>query len=323
MQPRSLLAKWLTIAAISLVSAAAGWKIADTLQQSSGSTVATIDADGPEGQAPVHSTADQTASSTGADTPELDPDALENTTLAEMVLMLKLIFPATENQGKTAIIQYKSRQADAFETGQPVFGIATLEEIHEDHVILVQGSRKVRLSLFRKYASNDADADTAGPTDAENTNEEDIYAGVEAGNIREYAARAAASIRKDRHAKPAVLYTKAAPFEPKGILEEIKKRSLETSSELTWAFLQYEPEMQVDGMKGLRLTGQSETEFLARHGLEYGDVITSVNGARIDSPSAAMEGINTIGASDTLELVVDRGGQTRTLSVNKKSPPGK
>ena len=74
----------------------------------------------------------------------------------------------------------------------------------------------------------------------------------------------------------------------------------------------------MDGLKGLRLSGHEESDFLAVYGIKFGDVITSVNGMKLDNPAAATEGMNIIGQSEILQLGIERSGQELEITVDKK-----
>jgi type II secretory pathway component PulC len=307
------LSKWLSIVAISLLSAAIGWKIADTLNN-------------PPEVTPAQSASEKAESlvAENPSPPQMDIKPIADTTAVEAVLMLKIIFPATDNQGRIAIIQHRNKQANAFETGQAVFGLATLKEINEDHIILLQDSRRVRLSLRNSYAKHEIDNPAGEQSVSETPNAGEIYTGAEPGSIRDLALRAGTRVRADKNTKPVKLYRERKLVYTKDLiasLAQAKQDSIETSSDRTWAFLQYEPDIQVDGVKGLKLTGHEESEFLAQYGIEYGDVITSVNGKKLDTPAAATEGMNVIGESGTLELIIERGSQVHKITVNKKTAP--
>lgn len=313
--PSTQLSRWLSIVAISLVSAAAGWKIADSLKNQPEVTPATATS--------MEDDNDPVVIAETPAPPESNLQPITDTTPAESVLMLKIIFPATEDQKKTAIIQHRDKQANAYETGQTVFNLATLKEINEDHVILLQGRRQIKLTLRSSLVSNNSSRATATnttsiPDSAEVTQ---TNVNVAPGSIRDLAMQARARIEADKNARPAVIYTKEplkSPGNLKKILAQAKQHSIETSSPRTWAFLQYEPDIQVDGLKGLRLSGHEESDFLAGYGIKFGDVITSVNGMKLDNPAAATEGMNIIGQSEILQLGIERSGQELEITVDKK-----
>jgi type II secretory pathway component PulC len=319
---RTYLSKWFLIAIFSLVAGAIGWKIADSILKNDSEISASIE------KSPIAETENISATETLiTKNTELDQnqDAITDTTPAELVLMLKIIFPATNDQMATAIIQHREKQSNAYESGQTVFNIATLKEINADHVILLQGKRLVKLSLRNSNATptanNTITAFTPITPDTGGTQTK-----VVPGSIRDLARQASAKLRADKDAKPAVIYTKEplnSPDNLRTILAQAKQKSIDTSSKRTWAFLQYKPDIQVDGMKGLRLTGSEESDFLAQYGIEFGDTITSVNGQKLNTPAAATEGMNVIGESDALQLIIDRSGQKMEISIDKNAASGK
>ena len=101
------------------------------------------------------------------------------------------------------------------------------------------------------------------------------------------------------------------------LLQDIRNQSIEKPDEMTWGFLEYEPSVQSEQVTGIRLTSTDMSEFLEQNGLEFGDVITAVNGSKIDSNQAVTNAMNTIGKSRHLELIVERGSENITVVIDK------
>jgi len=98
---------------------------------------------------------------------------------------------------------------------------------------------------------------------------------------------------------------------------EVREQGLQENSTGAWATLKFSPEMIGEEVTGIRLDDTEATEFLEKNGLEDGDVIKEVNGSKLDSPEAAFSGMNTIGESENLDLVIDRGGEIISININK------
>ena len=99
--------------------------------------------------------------------------------------------------------------------------------------------------------------------------------------------------------------------------QEMKKIHKMTLDEMRnpWQYVYFEPAM-VDGkIKGLKFTAEEEKEFLARHGLALGDIITSVNGHRLDGGAGLAKAMNILSDGGKLELVVDRHGLTKSFTI--------
>ncbi len=69
---------------------------------------------------------------------------------------------------------------------------------------------------------------------------------------------------------------------------------------------------------GYTLNPGRDPRFLSRHGLVPGDVVTEINGVKLDSPTKGFSLMKDIKSAETLELVVDRDGilQRFTLPIN-------
>ena len=58
-----------------------------------------------------------------------------------------------------------------------------------------------------------------------------------------------------------------------------------------------------------------DADFLTRYGLMPGDVVTSVNGIRLDSPSQAFGVMRDLASAKVLDLEVQRNGQVQHFSI--------
>lgn len=238
-------------------------------------------------------------------------------------LGLQSIYPATDRDAAAAIIVLGERQADLFSAGDDVFGIATLEQVADDHVVLQTDEGRMELYLQdadMALAADEMPADAYREPGPYGTHAE-LQQKLRTGELSVLSILQDAAAGGQHGSSPkASLYRKRpqpGSEDRLAVYADARTTALEDQSDLAWAFLDYEPEMRQDGVAGVRLTGHEQLELLNRHGLEYGDVITSVNGRRIDSQAAMMEAMELIGAAQHLELTVERGSQNETISIDK------
>jgi len=97
----------------------------------------------------------------------------------------------------------------------------------------------------------------------------------------------------------------------------IRQDGLQNNGPGAWATIKFSPEMIGEEVTGIRFNDVQATEFLEKNGLEDADIIKEVNGSALNSPEAAFAGMNAIGESENLTLVIDRGGELITIEINK------
>ncbi|ROR29578.1 type II secretion system protein GspC [Inmirania thermothiophila] len=76
-----------------------------------------------------------------------------------------------------------------------------------------------------------------------------------------------------------------------------------------------EPVSRDGAFLGFRLRPGRDRTLLARLGLRSSDIITEVNGVRLDSPVRALEVLGTLEGTDTVEVTVLRRGRPERLTV--------
>lgn len=79
--------------------------------------------------------------------------------------------------------------------------------------------------------------------------------------------------------------------------------------------LRVQPVTEGGRLKGYRLDPRADRELFQAAGLRAGDVLTSVNGMRLDDPTRLGEVIDQLSTSDRLTLTVERGGRSETVVV--------
>lgn len=82
--------------------------------------------------------------------------------------------------------------------------------------------------------------------------------------------------------------------------------------------IRIQPASQNGRFIGYTLLPGRDAGFLAKYGLQPGDVVTSVNGVQLDSPTKGFGLMKDLSSADTLNLTVQRNGvaQQFTLPVN-------
>lgn len=227
------------------------------------------------------------------------------------------VVEAGDQQGGIAIIQNRDNEEQPFSQGSDVFGLAILEEIYSDRVILSRDGHRIELVLSGGTGNIDVtDSDTGN----ERTNED--FIDQSHMGLRERAASAAAKLRDEENpdTRPARLVTdKKFKYvsSQREEMERAREQSLEEMSDDAWYHMQYEPELVNDEVTGLRLTDDNSAEFLAEYGLGPGDIISSVNGQKVDSPESAAAAMAQISELKSLELTVERGSQSEVIKISK------
>jgi general secretion pathway protein C len=68
--------------------------------------------------------------------------------------------------------------------------------------------------------------------------------------------------------------------------------------------------------KGYRIYPGRDRQQFARLGLQPGDLVTAINGASLDDPNRGAEILNTLTASTTAQVSVERNGTTQQLALD-------
>jgi len=208
----------------------------------------------------------------------------------KLVLTLRGIYATVDKHQGLAIIQNQNKEEKYFAYRDSVFGLATLVEIYVNRVILLRNGRYETLRLPKtRLAIHSKKPPNKG-------------------------------IRK-----------RISPEEyvnsMRGEMKKIHKMTLREMKN-PWQYLYLEPEMTNGSMTGLKLTAEEEREFLARNGLELGDVITSINGIQINGGGGMARALNALSDrddEDRLELTVMRKGHSKSIIINdaRKTAGGK
>ncbi|HHH43711.1 MAG TPA: hypothetical protein ENK49_06200 [Gammaproteobacteria bacterium] len=198
----------------------------------------------------------------------------------KLALTLRGIYATGDRHQGLAIIQNRKKKENYFARGDSVFGLATLEEIHADRVILLRNRRYETLRLPEKW----------------------------------FAVHSAGKVNKRIHKR---MSPEEYVESMRGEMKKIHKMTLREMNN-PWQYLYFEPEIVNGRMTGLKLTAEEEREFLARNGLEPGDIITSVNGIQINGGGGMARALNALSDrddEDPLELTVMRKGKSQSILI--------
>jgi len=69
-------------------------------------------------------------------------------------------------------------------------------------------------------------------------------------------------------------------------------------------------------LKGYRIYPGRDRSAFTQAGLRPGDLVTSVNGVQLDDPAKALQLLSDLSQAGQVTLVVERGGQAQTISLN-------
>ncbi|VAW78969.1 hypothetical protein MNBD_GAMMA13-219 [hydrothermal vent metagenome] len=193
-------------------------------------------------------------------------------------LVLRGVVAQADQHKGLAIIKKPGHKEKYFSVGDKVFDQGKLEEIHSDRVVLLRKEQHETLYL-------------ASRLDAE-------------------ASRQPAAKAKNRRMPTGEEHVAF-------MREEMKKIHAMTLKKMKnpWQYVYYEPAMKDGKIIGLTFNAQEEKAFLSQHGIKLGDTIISVNGNDLDGDAGVARAMNALSGSNILELVIDRGGQKKTVVI--------
>ncbi len=191
-------------------------------------------------------------------------------------LTLKGVFASDDKGLGQAIIADPKGKEDNYAVGDPLPGGARLSAIYPDRIILERSGRFETLKLPKK---RNRTGSRAGGYRASNR------AGV--GNER---VRAAAFNR----------YRKAIRQNPSSFLNYVRAT----------------PARQNGKFIGFRLQAGRQRGALRTLGLKPGDIVTAINGVKIDAPAKGMKAMQALGKGDSVSVTLLRGGQEVSLNLD-------
>jgi general secretion pathway protein C len=201
----------------------------------------------------------------------------------KLKLTLRGIAAQDDKLAGLAIIQQPNKEEKHFKTGDNIFGLAKLEEIHTDRVILSRNGQYETLQLPKLDSSRKAPVRTTSL------------------KTRKTSVRS------------------ITPVQTNELDDDFGEDDDFADDEEFWEYLDFEPAM-IDGkIAGLKLITEEESDnkILISKGLMPGDIITSVNGHVMNNGASVSEAINAIADDERLEIVVKRNGKPKNLVITK------
>lgn len=213
-------------------------------------------------------------------------EAEEPVVVPETRLNLTLLGVIASNSKSTAkaIISDPSGNEDYYSVGMPVPGGATVDEIFPDHVML---RRNNRLEVLRL------------PQDEE------------LGTMR---GASGMQYTPDTPARRPLLPSMSGDNRSTGAMLRQYRDALNQDPQSVMELVRAEPFREGDRLVGYRISPGRDRQLLSRFGLRSGDVVTAVNGLRLDNPMRGLEIMQNLQTASQVSLEVIRNGVTQNFS---------
>lgn len=209
-----------------------------------------------------------------------DPALAELSAAPDTRLDLTLlgILAATAERGSRALIAASNGEEKPYSVGDDVLRGASLQAIFPDRVILARAGQLETLRLDKNAPAKPLPGDYGG-ADSRQGESSDVGAdtSVLLSNIREE------------------------------LLSDPSKAS---------EYVRVQPASSGGQLRGYRLYPGRNRDAFAAAGLRPGDLVTQVNGIQLNDANTALQMLGQLSQANSLTVVVERGGQQQTLSVN-------
>lgn len=202
--------------------------------------------------------------------------------------LLGVISSSTVGTAK-AIISDASGNEEYYSVGMQVPGGASLEEIHADYVML---KRNNRLEMLRLPA--------------------DESAGMPGGGGGMGTPSMATASQAGRRVLPP--NTMGTDNRSTGAMLHEYRDALNQDPQSVMDLVRAEPVREGDKLIGYRVSPGRDRQLLSRFGLRAGDVVTMVNGVRLDNPVKGLEIIQNLQTAGQVNIEVMRNGVTQGFS---------
>lgn len=198
-------------------------------------------------------------------------------------LIITGIFSSDDSSQGRAYIRSRQGEEKKFKVGEDVFGLAVLDAIHDDHLILSRGGKKEKLSLSKNRINS-------APTAQKKSNK--------AGQNTASSSRIANHINQSSDWQDTLNKHK---FDPNKIAKIASKVSVVTDAQ--------------GKIAGLKVSQMSGAGALMKQGLRSNDQITAVNGVKI-SYQNILELRKQLEGSSAANVTIVRNGKELTLNLN-------
>jgi len=210
--------------------------------------------------------------------PKAQPTKIVDTNLK---LTLRGILASQDVKVARAIIaDDRSRKEDLYRIGGSVPGGAVLKEVNADHVVLSRGGRLEILRLPKK--------------------------------------RLPAGMAVSKRSSPSRQNTtaKKAAFNPNASLREVRDTIMDNPESLA-SLMAAEPQIGEDGkVTGFKLGKGQDARVLRRFGLRRGDIVTSVNGVKLNGMNKLPDLMKVLPTAQELKIEYERRGKSRSIVLN-------
>jgi len=193
-------------------------------------------------------------------------------------LILRGVVSGVNGTLSGAIIADPSGTQSFYRLGADLPGGAVLKEVHERHIVLMRNGSLETLRLPENELMNVGDGNDA-----------------------------MGSRRADETAQ-------ASAAQPLMSLREYRDTLLENPQQLV-NVVQARPYHR-NGITGYQINPGRDAALFSQLGLQPNDVITAVNGIRLDNPARGLNVLQTLTDDASVKVEVIRGGVPRTLTVN-------
>jgi general secretion pathway protein C len=188
-----------------------------------------------------------------------------------------------------AIISDASGNEEFYSIGMQVPGGASLEEIHSDYVML---KRNNRLEILRLPADESVVGQSGG-----------------GGMVMPPSTTSAP---QGRHVLPP--NGMGGDNRSTGAMLHEYRDALNQDPQSVMDLVRAEPVREGDKLIGYRVSPGRDRQLLSRFGLRAGDVVTMVNGVRLDNPVKGLEIIQNLQTAGQVNIEVMRNGVTQGFS---------
>lgn len=195
---------------------------------------------------------------------------------------------ANQNVALIKILSSKSTQAKQVGSSITLDDTYTITAVENEYIQL-EGSKKIRLYKYGFTPAESAPKESAAEKKAV----------AITGSYKEEGFE-----REDNNIK---------------ITEEYRKNLIE--KDLPKVMMQAAAEAQMDqngNITGFGLYDIEKDSAYAKAGFVDGDVIKSINGEQLDSAPNAIKTLNSMKSANNISVIIERGGQSLTLSLDVK-----